>query len=176
VAAQHLDPASLTRWGNPRPDGDLHCRGTAVALNGQGVLIIGPSGSGKSGLALSLMALGAVLIADDGVTVGAGHDGLNLHRPATAPALIEARGIGLLHAGPVADQAPLALAIDLGTPPSVRIPPALAVGWAGQTAPLIHAKGVANVAVAVVIYLRHGPADAERLSWAVPPDQQVRRP
>ena len=44
---------------------------TTVALAGQGVLILGPSGSGKSGLALQLMAMGAELVADDRTIVTA---------------------------------------------------------------------------------------------------------
>lgn len=38
---------------------------SCVALDGRGLLILGPSGSGKSALALELMALGADLVADD---------------------------------------------------------------------------------------------------------------
>ena len=42
---------------------------TAIAINGAGVLLLGPSGSGKSDLALRLIDRGAVLISDDGVLV-----------------------------------------------------------------------------------------------------------
>ena len=38
---------------------------TCVAVDGRGLLILGPSGSGKSALALQLIALGAQLVADD---------------------------------------------------------------------------------------------------------------
>ena len=40
---------------------------SCVTVQGRGVLITGASGSGKSALALSLMALGADLVADDRV-------------------------------------------------------------------------------------------------------------
>ena len=46
-------------------DRPLHA--SAVAIEGRAVLITGPSGSGKSGLALDIIALGARLVADDGV-------------------------------------------------------------------------------------------------------------
>ena len=55
--------------------GDCHRRsvvhGTAVALDGRGILLVGPSGSGKSDLALRLIAQGARLVADDAVVVEA---------------------------------------------------------------------------------------------------------
>ena len=38
---------------------------TCVHINGSGVLIVGRSGSGKSSLAIKLLALGAKLVADD---------------------------------------------------------------------------------------------------------------
>ena len=47
------------------PETILHA--TCIAWQGRGVLIRGPSGSGKSALALGLMAHGAVLVADDRV-------------------------------------------------------------------------------------------------------------
>ena len=42
--------------------------GTAVAWRGQGVLILGPTGSGKSDLTLRLIDSGATLIAGGGGT------------------------------------------------------------------------------------------------------------
>ena len=43
----------------------MQLHATTIALDGAGLLILGPSGSGKSSLALQLMAAGAVLVADD---------------------------------------------------------------------------------------------------------------
>lgn len=43
--------------------------GSCVAFGGAGVLILGPSGSGKSALALALIGLGAALVADDRVSL-----------------------------------------------------------------------------------------------------------
>ena len=39
--------------------------GSAVAIDGNGVLLLGPAGSGKSDLALRLIDRGAKLICDD---------------------------------------------------------------------------------------------------------------
>ncbi len=41
--------------------------GTCIAFRGRGVLISGPTGSGKSSLALALIARGWMLVADDAV-------------------------------------------------------------------------------------------------------------
>jgi HPr kinase/phosphorylase len=94
---------------------------TAVAINGEGVLLLGPSGSGKSDLALRLIDRGAVLISDDGVLVEA-HSPLPLLR--TAPniaGMIEMRGVGILKM-PFADGVPLHLAVKLGID-GERLPP-----------------------------------------------------
>lgn len=94
---------------------------TAVAINGEGVLLIGQSGSGKSDLALRLIDRGAVLVSDDGVLVDAG-DPLPILR--TAPniaGMIEMRGIGIVKM-PFADSVPLHLVVQLGTTPE-RMPP-----------------------------------------------------
>ena len=72
---------------------------SAVALTpAAGVLILGPSGVGKSSLALRLMALGARLVADDGVALTVQAGALIARAPAPIAGLIEARGAGILHA------------------------------------------------------------------------------
>jgi HPr kinase/phosphorylase len=66
---------------------------TTVAIGGRGVLILGPSGSGKSGLALELMAMGAGLVADDRTEVTQGEATGQAMSPATvADAAPEAPG------------------------------------------------------------------------------------
>lgn len=108
----------------PSPDGaEAPTRhGTVVALNGRGLLLIGPSGSGKSAVALGLIASGAVLVADDRVRLWRQGDRVMAEAPRATAGLIEARGVGILHArtaGPV----PLTLICDLGRASSLRLPP-----------------------------------------------------
>lgn len=73
---------------------------SCVAIDGRGLLISGASGSGKSALALELMALGAELVSDDRVILTGGQDAVTASAPAPISGLIEARGIGLLRARP----------------------------------------------------------------------------
>jgi len=73
---------------------------TCVNLEGQGVLIMGPSGSGKSDLALRLIEQGARLVSDDYVKLVHQKEGSAAHLLAeTAPnieGLIEVHNVGLL--------------------------------------------------------------------------------
>ena len=63
---------------------------SCVACDGAGVLILGASGAGKSGLALNLMALGAALVADDRVVLSREGDVVLAACPLPLRGLIEA--------------------------------------------------------------------------------------
>ena len=69
---------------------------TAVAYCGVGVLIRGPSGSGKSDLALRLIEDGANLIADDQVIIESVRNELYLSPPDSVSGLVEVRGFGVI--------------------------------------------------------------------------------
>jgi len=98
---------------------------TAVALptpaGWRGVLLRGPSGSGKSDLALRLLGRGGwCLIGDDRIEVWAS-DGALYAAPAPRLAgAIEVRGLGLMQV-PHVDLARLALLVDCGSAPE-RLP------------------------------------------------------
>lgn len=104
----------------PVPPSEIH-HASAVAIDGAGVLIAGPSGSGKSGLALQLVAMGAVLIADDRTRISAPDGWPILHAPDRLAGVIEARGVGLLRVPHVAC-APLRLIVDMGAHETARLP------------------------------------------------------
>lgn len=125
---------------------------TAVALGpGRGVLILGPSGSGKSSLALRLMALGAQLVADDRVELMAEGGGLNARAPAVLRGRIEARGVGILRAESL-EAAQLVLAVDMGRDETERLPPFREITFHGITLPL-------------VLRLQHGHLESVILQW-----------
>ena len=85
---------------------------TAITYCDYGVLIRGPSGSGKSDLALRLIDDGASLIADDQVIIKAVRQKLYLSPPDSISGLIEVRGIGVIKINYVRDIR-LHLIIDL---------------------------------------------------------------
>ncbi|MGB0922297.1 MAG: HPr kinase/phosphorylase [Alphaproteobacteria bacterium] len=91
---------------------DTYIHGTCVAVAGFGVLLRGPSRSGKSDLALRLIDEGAQLVADDQCIVEVAADGLVLKAPAALSGLLEVHGLGVIHMQAAA-QAPLALIVDL---------------------------------------------------------------
>jgi serine kinase of HPr protein (carbohydrate metabolism regulator) len=97
---------------------------TCVSIDGRGVLIDGPSGSGKSDLALRLIDRGARLVTDDRTLVMRTPAGLMARAPVTAPPSLlghmEVRGIGIA-ALPHAAEAPVALLVRLDPEPP-RLP------------------------------------------------------
>lgn len=128
---------------------------SAVALGPSGALILGPSGSGKSALALSLMAFGAALVADDRVAL-AEADGLPwLSAPTGIAGLIEARFLGLL-AAEAAPGAWVRLVVDLARTETDRLPPRRTISVLGHDIPLVHKVESAHFAPAILQYLRGG--------------------
>jgi len=69
---------------------------TAVAIGGRAVLLRGPSGSGKSDLALRLIDAGARLVADDQTRIWRDGDVLLARAPKPIAGLIEVRGVGIV--------------------------------------------------------------------------------
>lgn len=131
------------------------CHGTTVSVNDNGLLIEGPSGSGKSALALALMAFGAKLVADDRtrLSLRPGHTGLWAEAPPGLPAAIEARGLGLLPArldGPVRLRAILRL--DILEP--ARLPEARSCVRLGQKVALLYRVEAAHFPFGLLQFLK----------------------
>lgn len=128
---------------------------TTVAVDGRGLLILGASGSGKSALALRLLALGAVLVADDRTELSVRAGALIARCPPALRGLIEARGIGILRA-PAAEAATIRLAVDLGQDETERLPPARTVTIMGCAVDLVLHPQNDHFPDALLLYLRHG--------------------
>lgn len=131
---------------------------SAVAWQGRALLITGASGSGKSGLALGLMALGCDLVGDDRVRLSRDGDILRVRAVATVAELIEARGLGILRAAHVVD-AVVACAVDLDRTETERLPPRRRITLLGCDVPLIYRVDAPHWQAALVQLLRTGWSD-----------------
>jgi HPr kinase/phosphorylase len=85
---------------------------SAVLLQEGAVLLLGPSGSGKSDLALRLIALGAKLIADDQTRLFRDDGTLFAAAPDAISGLLEMRGAGIIRID-AAPPSPVLLAVEL---------------------------------------------------------------
>lgn len=95
---------------------------SCVSIDGQAVLLRGPSGSGKSDLALRLIDTGAVLVADDQVILKIAANSLMASAPRAISGLLEVRGIGIVNCEVIAS-APIRLVIDLDSVSTIeRLP------------------------------------------------------
>jgi serine kinase of HPr protein (carbohydrate metabolism regulator) len=89
---------------------NLHA--TAVALDGRAVLISGPSGSGKSDLALRMLDRGFVLVSDDRTIVRKEGTRLIASAPETIKGKLEVRGVGIVEMEHQ-NNLPVALVVEL---------------------------------------------------------------
>jgi len=85
---------------------------STVAIDGRAVLITGPSGSGKSDLALRLLDRGFALVSDDQTIVRREGDHLVATAPPNIAGKLEVRGIGIVEIDRLSD-APVALIVEL---------------------------------------------------------------
>ena len=85
---------------------------STVAKGGRAVLITGPSGSGKSDLALRLLDRGFTLVSDDQTIVRKDGERLVASAPPTIAGKLEVRGIGIVEVERATD-VPVALILEL---------------------------------------------------------------
>lgn len=102
---------------------------TAVVSGDRGILIRGPSGSGKSRLAFDLILAGragqidpVTLVGDDRVRLTVNGASLIVAGPSELAGKIEIRGLGIRSLGFVT-QAPVAVVVDLDAADAERLPP-----------------------------------------------------
>ena len=128
---------------------------TTVAIDNRAVMLMGRSGSGKSGLALSLIALGAVLVADDQTIVTLEGARLVASCPPPLRGRIEARGLGLLNA-PVIERADIVLCADLDQQEEDRLPPNRHVTFLRHQVDLVYRVENSHFPAALLHYIRYG--------------------
>ena len=137
----------------PHPDPAQTRHASSVAIDGRAVVICGPSGSGKSALALQLMALGAGLLADDITLLWREGEAVMAGAPPSLPRAIELRGAGLIRAE-LAAPAPVDLVVDLSVTETQRLPPLREITLLGRMLPLLHKIEGAHFPAGIVQYVR----------------------
>ena len=85
---------------------------STVATDGRAVLIMGPSASGKSDLALRLLDRGFTLVSDDQTVVKRDGDRVMASAPPNIAGKLEIRGIGIVDMETVSN-IPVALLVEL---------------------------------------------------------------
>lgn len=137
----------------PPPIDSETLHATAVAVDNRAALILGRAGSGKSGLALQLMALGAGLISDDRTILTRKGTQLYASAPETIRGRIEARGTGIL-ATPPARPSPVRLIVDLDQDEDARLPDWHEVELLGVRLPCLRKSPYLHFPAAVLLYLK----------------------
>ena len=130
---------------------------SCVVVDDRAALIVGPSNSGKSALALELMARGASLVSDDQTILSREASHLIAKAPLELCGVIEARGIGLLRAQ-YHSAAQISLIINLGRVENERLPSLRYETILGIRLPVLCAVEVSYFPAAILQYLKEGLA------------------
>jgi len=137
---------------------------TCIAFDGRGVLIRGPSGSGKSDLAIRALAAGAGLVSDDRVTLAVRGGTIFASAPPPILGMIEIRGLGIMRMEAVGEAA-LALVVDLADAASVeRLPERRSCEIMGLALPWMALAPFEASAVAKLGFALQAAADPGRLA------------
>ena len=126
-----------------------------MSLDGRGILIFGGAGSGKSSLALQLMAYGCQLVSDDRTAVAVRGGVVVAAAPVAIRGLIEARGVGILKAEARAATR-VTLVVDLGEVEGARLPPMRTYTLMGVDLPLLFRVESPHFPAAILQYVKAG--------------------
>lgn len=131
----------------------LTLHASCVAWKGQGVLIVGPSGSGKSALALNMTAFGADFLADDRTIVTLCDGEVVATCPPNISGLLEARYVGILSL-PYVDACRIALVVDMSQNETARLPDKHSHTVLDIKLPCLHKVDAPYFPAAILAYLR----------------------
>ena len=128
---------------------------SCISVSGKGLLIMGESRSGKSALALQLIALGADLVADDKTYLLSNEDCIRASSPQTIRGSIEARGVGILKS-PSVDSTKLCYIVNMDKVERHRLPDERSFTLLGHTYPLYYRIDGIHFASSLWLLLCHG--------------------
>jgi len=136
---------------------------TAIAIDGAGVLLRGPSASGKSDLALRLIDRGARLVADDRTVLTLRDGCVEASAPPEIEGRMEVRGIGIVPV-PSCGVATLRLVVDLVRAAEVeRMPRETGAALLGVHVPMMRLDPFeASAAAKVRLAIRLTPDEVAR--------------
>ncbi len=127
---------------------------TAVAVEGEAVLLRGRPGAGKSDLALRLIEAGGALVADDQVELRPAGGRVVARAPLALAGLLEIRGLGIVRFEALSE-APLALVVDLTPRDQIeRLPEPRRTAFFGIDVPLVALSAFEASAVAKLRFAR----------------------
>ena len=135
-------------------NGSLIMHATCVDINGSGVLIVGRSGSGKSSLAISLLALGSTLVADDQCELVKKNNRVRISKPASLPNSIEIRGIGLVSV-PMVVETSLDWVVNMDEAETERMPTLRFTEIGGYRVQTVFGKGVDDLASRIYVLVNN---------------------
>ena len=131
-------------------DGSLIMHASCVDINGSGVLIIGRSGSGKSSLAINLLALGSKLVADDQCELVQKNNSFCISKPASLPKSIEIRGVGLVSV-PMVNETGLDWIVNMDEVEKERMPTPQFTEIGGFRVPTVFGKDMDDLASRIYV-------------------------
>lgn len=123
-----------------------------MAVDGQGLLILGPSGSGKSSLAAQMIAFGAHLVSDDLTVLARNARGVICKRPELGPQAMELPGLGIIPARGV-DAAPLTCCLLLQSARAERLPQPEQIEIFGIAVPVHRAVYAADLGAKMMVLM-----------------------
>ena len=131
-------------------NGSLVVHASCVDVNGSGVLIVGRSGSGKSSLAINLIALGSKLVADDQCELVRKNNSFRISKPASLPKSIEIRGVGLVSV-PMVNETSLDWVVNMDEVEKERMPTPQFTEIGGFRVPTVFGKDMDDLASRIYV-------------------------
>ena len=131
-------------------NGSLIMHASCVDVNGSGVLIVGRSGSGKSSLAINLLALGSKLVADDQCELMRKNNSFRISKPASLPKSIEIRGVGLVSV-PMVNETSLDWVVNMDEVEKERMPTPRFTEIGGFRVPTVFGKEMDGLASRIYV-------------------------